>query len=114
MTRIGVAGNKRLKTPLTDRKINNNSQGGLLIPTKALIPILLLCLVCPSIASAGFDDGCCGGAPVACSCESCHPFQASTGDSPALILPVMSRVEVSDPSDPSATVPSEVFRPPIS
>lgn len=78
----------------------------------------------PGPAGAGFGGGAChpgedsgcpddGGGAGECSCESCQPFFAAAGEYPVKVLPGMERVEASDPSDPSASVPSEVFRPPL-
>lgn len=114
------------------------------IPVRAVILILLLSFLCPAFAAAGIDPGCCepsngnpetqgigfaggtclpaqdsgcpeGGADTeACSCESCQPFFAPDSDTLARVLAGKERVQTSDPLDPSAAFPSEVFHPPLS
>ena len=114
------------------------------IPARAVILILLLSFLCPAFATAGVDAGCCGhsngnpgtqgsgfaggtclpaedsgcpedgGGTEACSCESCQPFFASGCDTLTRLLAGKERVETSNPLDPSAAFPYEIFHPPLS
>lgn len=113
------------------------------VPVKATILILLMALLCPPMAKAFGDPGCCGSSgdfpwaqaggfaggachpaedPVfpegeagndSCSCEFCQPYFTASSH-PVDALPGMDRIEVFDLSDPSAAVPAEIFRPPLS
>lgn len=57
----------------------------------------------------------CGGeSQKDCSCESCQLLFAELSAGSGVSLPVMEFLGRNNPSDPSATVSSEIFRPPLS
>ena len=62
------------------------------------------------------DSGnpCEGESQEGCSCESCQLLFAELSAGSCVSLPVREFVGPHNPSDPSATVSSEIFRPPLS
>ena len=114
------------------------------IHSKAVAVLLILTLLSPAFATAGSGPDCSGSAGSAapmpadlfggaafpmdadsgnpcggesqedCSCESFHPLFAELSAGSGLSIPVREFVEPHNPSDPSTTVSSEIFRPPLS
>lgn len=114
------------------------------IHSKTVVVLLILTLLSPAFVAAGSGQDCSGSAGSAapmpadlfggaafpmsadsgnpcggesqddCSCESFHPLFAELFAGSGVSLPVKEFVEPHDPSDPSATVSSEIFRPPLS
>ncbi|HBO70176.1 MAG TPA: hypothetical protein DD658_08640, partial [Deltaproteobacteria bacterium] len=114
------------------------------IHSKVVVFLLVLTLLSPAFHAEGSGQDCCGSAgcaatvpadlfggaafPIAagsgnpcegesqegCSCESCQPLFAELFAGSGVSLPIMEFLGINNPSDPSATVSSEIFRPPLS